>query len=350
MTRQGELSAKLLQVARSQEWLVTANQLADDGISRMSITRRVTQGKLIRVARGVYDTVPIPPQNRTRVWAAKVGWDPPSLVHDHLRRRAAILALLGHGPTAVADGLGALALRSVRGLPAMFVGEVVMPHRGPRSHNAARVRRIRQEVADSLVSGFRVSPLVPSVATALLSLASVPTGERYAAAMVNDLLHDREIDREQLARVRDLLARRRGACLVRSWWRFFDGRIESPAESHALVSFIERDIPPDAIQLVVKDSNGRFLGRFDFAWKTSRGEVVLVEIDGAEYHETAEAVARDRRRQNALVGRVTLLRFDSRAAWNGSAGIEVADRLRQLGWRAGAGCLRGPLRLPAVGA
>jgi hypothetical protein len=66
-------------------------------------------------------------------------------------------------------------------------------------------------------------------------------------------------------------------------------------------------LPPEVLQLNVFDRDGRWIARVDMAWI---GRRVVIEVDGLEYHETPEAVLRDRDKQNRLAGAGwTLLRF-----------------------------------------
>ncbi|MEU8152650.1 DUF559 domain-containing protein [Micromonospora sp. NPDC048986] len=66
-------------------------------------------------------------------------------------------------------------------------------------------------------------------------------------------------------------------------------------------------MPPDALQLEVRDEDGYLLGIGDLGWSVPR---LIAEADGRGPHSAPEAVYADRRRQNRLVNAGwTVLRF-----------------------------------------
>jgi very-short-patch-repair endonuclease len=68
-------------------------------------------------------------------------------------------------------------------------------------------------------------------------------------------------------------------------------------------------LPPGAFQYVIRDADGRFVGKADFAYPDRR---LVVEVDGWSAHGTRTAFHVDRRRHNELVSAGwTLLRFTS---------------------------------------
>jgi hypothetical protein len=86
-----------------------------------------------------------------------------------------------------------------------------------------------------------------------------------------------------------------------------DSRSESPLETRARLVLTRAGLPPELLQLNVFDRDCRWIARVDMAWI---GRRVVIEVDGLEYHETPEAVLRDRDKQNRLAGAGwTLLRF-----------------------------------------
>ena len=52
-----------------------------------------------------------------------------------------------------------------------------------------------------------------------------------------------------------------------------------------------RRVPPDELQVEIRDDDGRFLGRGDLGWRLGDGRWLIAEIDGREFHETPEARA-----------------------------------------------------------
>jgi very-short-patch-repair endonuclease len=67
-------------------------------------------------------------------------------------------------------------------------------------------------------------------------------------------------------------------------------------------------LPAPVLQFVVRDADGDFLGRADFAWPEHK---VLVEFDG-DGHRDRQVFVNDLRRQNGLVAAGWIvLRFSS---------------------------------------
>ncbi|MFG3422845.1 hypothetical protein ACIBTZ_12765 [Micromonospora sp. NPDC049460] len=86
-----------------------------------------------------------------------------------------------------------------------------------------------------------------------------------------------------------------------------DGRAQSPLETRTRLRCVDGKVPPDVLQLMVRDDDGYLLGIGDLGW---RGPRVIAEADGRGPHGTPEAVYADRRRQNRLVNAGwTVLRF-----------------------------------------
>ena len=136
---------------------------------------------------------------------------------------------------------------------------------------------------------------VTSVLRTVLDLAivwSVPD----AVAAADAALHAGLITADELAQV-TLLARGRGARRLRVVGSLVDGKAESALESHLRVLIVLAGICAPASQVVVRDDNGVFIARVDFAWPLLR---LAVEADGFAYHSDRESYRRDRQRANAL--------------------------------------------------
>ncbi|MFG3710724.1 hypothetical protein [Micromonospora sp. NPDC047730] len=132
--------------------------------------------------------------------------------------------------------------------------------------------------------------------------------DRYAAVCVLDSALNRGlITDEDLLAVPYLIRRRRGAVAARSHLAEADGRAQSPLETRTRLRCVDGKVPPDVLQLMVRDDDGYLLGIGDLGW---RGPRVIAEADGRGPHGTPEAVYADRRRQNRLVNAGwTVLRF-----------------------------------------
>ncbi|WP_369941371.1 type IV toxin-antitoxin system AbiEi family antitoxin domain-containing protein [Promicromonospora sp. AC04] len=307
-------------LAARQEELVSISQCAAAGLSKHAVARLVRSGAWTRVTRGVYDTCPVPVQERIR-----------ADFHDHVRRRAAWIGLLAY-PDGVATGGCALALLGVGGLPSELDPEVSRPAWMDAGVRPGTVLRRYGTFPVVQHGGRDVAELVHALAQGLLTLP-----RDHAVASICDALREDRICAADLGRVRMLIHGRRGVVAVRPWLDLVTGRDASPAETFARLSFVDHGVPPDG-QQVAFWSGGKLLGRVDFAWILPDGRYVVVEIDGREFHSGNEMLADDATRQNGLVGtdRVIVLRFPApRNSSHGDIGLQVAERLHWLGWLPG---------------
>ncbi|CAM3661238.1 type IV toxin-antitoxin system AbiEi family antitoxin domain-containing protein [Isoptericola cucumis] len=316
-----KIPEEVLGLARRQEDLVSAAQADACGVDPRWQARMVGQGRWVRVTTGVYDTDPVPAADRPK---------PDAL--DHRRRRAAWIGLLAHGPTAVAVGQAALALHGVQGLPLVVRPEVMVAgghHR--RARDGIVVRQLDPAVGVVEASGGRVAAVVHALGQAVPTL-----DRRHAVAVLDNAVHQDLIARAEVEAAHDLARGRRGVERTHGWWRLTDGRAESPLETFARLDCLDAGVPPDDLQHVVEDPDGRFLGRSDLAWSLPDGRWVLLEVDGVGVHSAPEALLEDRRRQNRLVAEGGVL--IQRATWAelrvpGRVGDRMADLLVRLGWR-----------------
>ncbi|MEW2385895.1 hypothetical protein AB0873_27920 [Micromonospora sp. NPDC047707] len=112
---------------------------------------------------------------------------------------------------------------------------------------------------------------------------------------------------DDLLAIPRLIRGRRGAVAARSYLAEADGRAQSPLETRARLRCVDGRVPPDVLQLEVRDGDGYLLGVGDLGWRASR---VIAEADGRGPHGTPDAIFADRRRQNRLVNAGwTILRF-----------------------------------------
>ncbi len=304
----------MLRVARHQEGLVTLRQCLARGMTARQVTRRAERKEWERVARGVYDTGTVQPETL-------------SAAYDHRRRRTALLGPLAH-PGAAAVGVSALVLHGVHGAPIEFEPEVAVGLARPRlGDGPVRVRRIL--VPETVeVDGVPCAPLVDAFA-----LAVPQVGRLDAVAMLDSARHQGLLSDEGLRRACHATTGRPGTRRSREWWGQSDPRAESPAESWARLTCADRGCPPDTLQLWVVNSRGDRLARVDMAWALPGGGVLLVEIDGREVHSRPEALVGDRRRQNRIDTRSTVVRrFTGSEARDGTAAAEVRQVLTAARW------------------
>jgi hypothetical protein len=338
--RPNPLPPETVAVARAQEGLIDNHQLRATGVVPARITRNVGYGTLHRVAAGVYDLVPIPPERRR----SDPDPDRGDLI-EHRRLRGAWLGLLSHGVQAVAVGQTALLLHGVKGLPIDPVVEVTRLDRRERVERTGVTLRRYGPLRYVMTSGGRM--LVP-VTTALAQ--AVPLlGRRDAVAVMDSALHLGLVDTAGLEHAHDLARGRRGVLRTHDWWDLADARAESPAESWARLGCHDAGIPPDVLQQVFLADDGAVVARVDLAWWLGRGRWLLCEIDGRGHHDAPRALYRDRRRQNPLsaAGHV-VLRFTGTEARRGVPVPEIQGLLERNGWTPGRAVPRGPVTLPRL--
>lgn len=295
--RSVEVPLPLLVLAARQEGLVSSAQCDEEGLGRHRRRRLVASGRAQWAAQRVLDL------------ARAVDGSVLTLHRgpDHVRRRAACLGLLAHGPDAVAVGACALALLGVQGLPPTIRPEVALPGGSARiQRDGIVVRRYRRAAPTVRVDGFRVAAPAWALAQAVGGL-----DRRHGVAVVDSALQRRVVSADELAEVVRTGKGRSGSSRVRALLPLVDGRAQSPLETFARLQCVDAGIPPDDLQVPVQDSRGRVIAHGDLGWRLRRGRWLIVEIDGVGPHATPEALFADRARQNAMLatGRVDLLRF-----------------------------------------
>lgn len=304
-----------------QQGLLSTRQCEEFGVTRQTRCRLVQQGRWRRPVRGVYDTDPVPLGSRVR-----------DDCFTHAARWRTWLALLSHGPDAVAVGAAALVLHDVQGLPADFEPEVAMPDGSRRVSRFGTLRQYRP--FPTLRMGDReVARLDHALAQALPVLP-----RESALAVLDDVARRLGMTPDRLAAVHDLLRGRPGAKRVHALFPLVDARSESPAESAARLSCHDNGVPPDDLQARFL-IDGTVVARVDFVWRLPDGRWLVVEVDGVGPHSTARALVRDAPRQNRLLasGRVIVLRFKpADNARPGGIGRQVAAVLRRHDWHPAA--------------
>lgn len=304
----------LLDLARRQAGLVSAEQCdaADIGPSRRR--NLVARGGWRRLTRGVYDT----------------GETPGGLHrYDVDRLRSAWTALLANR-RAIAAGACALVLHGIQGLPRRIAPEATFAHGVARkSRDGITFRQYASEPATVEVDGREVVEIVQALVQALPTLS-----RDQAVACLDSALHQGLVRPEALTAIRDRLVNRRGSRRVLDWLPLADGRAESPPESHARLRCHDAGIAPDDLQRDFFDERGRFLGRADLAWHLGDGRWLIVEIDSQEFHGADRQVKHDAVRQNGLAGegQNIILRFFPGHVTGGHLAGEVAQVLRREGW------------------
>jgi hypothetical protein len=298
--RQVAVPVSLLVLASGQSGLVSSAQCDEHDLDRHRRHRLVAAGRASRATQGVLDVAGL-------VDAA--GLTLPR-GPDHVRRRAAHSALLAFGPGAVAVGQCALALLGIQGLPSTIRPEVGLPGGSARrARDGIVVRRFRVATPTVRRGGFRVMAPTQALAQSVRELR-----RDCGVAVLDSAVQQRLIRADELDAVLDAARDRVGAARVRTALALVDGRAQSPLETFARLQCVDAGLPPDDLQVPVRDATGRIVARGDLGWRLRRGRWLLVEIDGAGPHSTPEALFADRARQNAVVatGRADVLRFTAR--------------------------------------
>jgi hypothetical protein len=272
-------------LARVQHGLISRNQARACLIPESTLAGWVTSGRLVVVHPAVYRVVGAPVSHEQRLLAA----------------------VLAAGPG------GAASHRSAAWLWGMYdhddTVEISVPRpRLPRLKGVV-VHRSR-DIEPSHVATRRHVPATNPLLTLLDLGAVLPpwlVEDALDRALVAGLVTILSVEAayERFAR-----PGRRGGGVLR---RILDERALGADRPDGLLeprmaSLLHRHgLPPAAFQHEVRDAEGRFVARVDFAYPDLR---LAIEVDGFETHASPEALQRDLDRQNALVGLGwTVLRF-----------------------------------------
>ncbi|WP_298801945.1 type IV toxin-antitoxin system AbiEi family antitoxin domain-containing protein [uncultured Pseudokineococcus sp.] len=268
----------LERLAAGQDGVVTRHDVVAAGASVEAVRTMVRRQEWRRLLPGVLLV-----ETHRRGLALQRSW-----------ARAAVLAVEGAvvaGPTAAV----------LHGLPP-----------GPPTSRVHVARRAPVQVGSRPLVVHRWDPPVDHV----VDLGGLPTTSRVrtvadlvprlerpdALALLDGLL--RSGDAEELVAASLLCAGRPGCVVVGDLWALADARAESVLESRVRLRCHDGGVPPDDLQVEVRDEHGVLLARGDMAFRRRRSErrgLLLLEADGADPHSTPEAVYRDRWRTNALV-------------------------------------------------
>ncbi|MEW2377031.1 type IV toxin-antitoxin system AbiEi family antitoxin domain-containing protein [Micromonospora sp. NPDC047812] len=269
----------LLRLAGRQNGVVTAAQALSAGFSRSQIRRLCRSGRWIRVARGCF--VPAPELSPAALRRARI---------------RAVATSLGPGAVVVLDT--AAELHRIAGLRPASAIHVSLPANRPRPQRLTDPDVVVHQLTIDpgtvgVVAGMPVTTPLRTVADVILRV------DRYSAVCVLDsALNRRVVTESDLARIPALLVGRRGAVAARRHLAEADGRAQSPLETRTRLRCVDGGVPPDVLQLEVRDRDGCLLGIGDLGWRAAR---VIAEADGQAPHRTPQAVFEDRTRQNRLV-------------------------------------------------
>jgi very-short-patch-repair endonuclease len=273
--------ALMSRLATAQHGVVERRQLLALGLSGTTISRRVEDGHLHRVHRGVY-AVGHPLLSRNGRWLA---------------------AVLACGPQAALSHASAAALWEIRWSDASLI-DVTVPGTGARRHAGLRVHRARRLAPDEVVT--RQGIPVTSAARTILDLAA-PLSGRPLERLLNQAELEQVTDRPALAAVAARHPGHRGSGPLRRLLADFTAGTtitRTKLEERMLALCRANHLPAPRV-------NHHVCGiEVDFVFADAR---LLVEADSWAYHRTRGDFERDRER-DAIFARAgyRVLRFADR--------------------------------------
>ena len=234
-----------------------------------------------------------------------------SLVVTHELRALAVTRLLV--PGAVASGRSAAVLWDVELAGPDDAVECTVPAT-TTAGAVAGVRLTRRSISTAEVIPRRQVPTTTPKRTAL-DLARIRPLDEAVVALDRFLAPGLVFLSEVRAAADGLTGR--DCRHVRQVAQLADGLAGSPQETRLRLALHRSGLPPPVAQHTVRDADGRWVARVDFAWPEQR---LAVEYEGL-WHGEHQQVARDRQRLNAL----------SRAGWRvvfvTAADLRHPDRL-----------------------
>lgn len=253
--------------------LVLRDRVLGSGIDPDQLVVALRTGRLFRVQRGVYGARSAPPGAAGRARAAVISSGVPDAVASH-QTAARVLGL-----------------------------EAPDRPRGEHVTVARDQRRIRRRDLAFHSRALGLGEVDVSAGTAVTSpartvfdlAASLPRLE--SVWCTDDALRRGMVTGAALEQVSARHQRGRGDAVARSRLGLADGLAESILETAARLALGDAALPLPVAQHEIRDRGGRLVARVDGAYLELR---LVLELDGRSVHSSAEAVFRDRRRQNEL--------------------------------------------------
>ncbi len=268
--------------AARRGWFTRADAI-ESGYSDSELRRRLRGGQWSRLSRDVYVEPAAWPDGEP-------SWDRARRLH--LLRTRAVVERMGAG-VVVSHQSAAL----LHGLPTWGLDltkiQLTKPIGRARSDMVADVHRSRFDPGEiTVVDGLRV--VTP--ARAITETASVSSYE-VGVVLADAALHQRLVTAEALVATADRHRYWTGSPAARAAARFADGLSESVGESRLRVLMANHGLPAPALQVEIRDADGRLIGRVDFLLPGR----LIVEFDGAlKYGEAADAVLAEKWREDRL--------------------------------------------------
>ena len=253
--------------AERQQGAVSMVQLERAGLSKLQARAWIRQERLgPTAARGVFRMPGAEPTWKQSLW----------------------VAILAGPPSSVASHLSAAALRGLLRPPEK--PHVTVPRGSSGRFGGAVVHHATVPVADSCrFEGMRVTGVARTIVDCAVLLDQPTLDGLVDAAIGRNLTTYRRVRAAW-----DRAGRVRGADRLSAALPPYTGGAEpgSEKEAHVLRTFQRWGLPAPVTQFVIRDADGRFLARVDFAWLAWR---LGLEYYGDEFHPP-RAWARDDRR------------------------------------------------------
>jgi very-short-patch-repair endonuclease len=245
-----EAERAVMDLAARRHGVVTSADLAQAGLGRGAVARRVAEGRYRRLHRGVFLVGPLP-GSRTR-------------------EMAAVLAV---GHDAAISHRSAAALWEILPPPDEPLIDVTVTRGHPRHRPGIRIHRSRR-----LQRSFNAGVPLTSPLRTLVDLATT-VGAHDLERAVEEAQIRRLVRPDQLGRLHRF-DRYHEPCLTRS-----------EAERRLLALIRAAKLPPPRTNMLVSGYE------VDFVWPNER---LIVEVDGFAFHSTRAAFERDRARDRVL--------------------------------------------------
>lgn len=275
-------------VAAVRDGVVTLAQARAAGLSVHEVQRLCRAGRWRSIARGGY----------------LVDADG----YDGIPRRARIrAAVASFGPGAAAVLGTAAELHGIQGLRRSDAIHLSVPGPAARPARAAHPEVVVHQMVIAPVQFERIGGIMAT--TPLRTVSDlVIREERYTAvSLLDSALNRGLVSAQDLQVVPSLLRGRRGAIAARGYLAEANGLAQSPLETRTRLRCVDGKVPPDVLQLEVRDQDGYLIGVGDMGWRAPR---VIAEADGRVPDAHPDALFADRHRQNRLLNAGwTVLRF-----------------------------------------
>ena len=284
-----------LALAQAQWGVVSMAQLRELGLSASAVARRVRNGQLVPLHRGVY-----------------------AVGHTRLRVEGYWLAaVLACGPTAFLSHRAALAHHGLAPIPASLIDVTAPRSRRPRGG----IHLHRPLALDARDTTTQQAIPTTTVARTILDTATGRDLERILARAERNQLYDGRALSDVVARH----PRHPGAAPLAALLRSEPALTVNELEALFLAIVRSAALPPPAVNLALTSLDHNEY-RVDFCWPAHR---LIVELDGREDHLTRHAFEADRARDAQLTAAGwRVVRFTYRQVTTEPA--LVATRLRQL--------------------